>query len=234
MKKIIAMSLLSLVLGSNQVNASDADSPLQYLAKMTGNATLIDQLKELQSQVKTGYDQLTTLKKQYDTLNEEYQSISGIRDMGSLVNNPVLRKYMPDNYEQILNNGYGAAQTIRNTARVQGIQDVNPGSVSSLANEANGMQAAINRATAEEGYKQASQRFDDIQTLLDKINTAPDQKSILDLQARIQAEQVMQQNEATKLAMLGQLAQAQKDLAQQANKEHAVKSLRVRTVPENW
>jgi len=55
----------------------------------------------------------------------------------------------------------------------------------------------------EDGYNQASQRFSSIQVLLDKVNAAPDQKDIADLQARIQAEQVMMQNESTKLAMLG-------------------------------
>ena len=87
-------------------------------------------------------------------------------------------------------------------------------------------QAAINRAGAEEGYKTASQRFSDIQVLLDKIDAAPDAKDIADLQARIQAEQVMMQNEANKLVMLQQLASAQRDLQQQQAREISMKALK--------
>ena len=64
---------------------------------------------------------------------------------------------------------------------------------------------------ALESYKQASRRFGDIQVLLDKINDAsiPDAKDMVDLQARIQAEQVMMQNEASKIAMMKNLQEIQ-------------------------
>ena len=80
-------------------------------------------------------------------------------------------------------------------------------------------QAAMNRALSEEGYKQASDRIASIQTLIDSIDGAPDAKDIADLQARIQAEQTMVQNEAVKLQLLSQLQQAQRDLAQQQARE---------------
>jgi type IV secretion system protein VirB5 len=186
-------------------------------------------------QVTTAAQQLEQLRQQYATLQQEYQSISGIRSMGDLVNNSALRKYLPDDYQQILQGGYSAAQSIRDSSRVSGFSNTNPETATSKAFEKSGMQASINEAVAEDGYKQASRRFDDIQTLLDKINTAPDQKSILDLQARIQVEQVMQQNEATKLAMLGQLASAQKDLAQQAQIERRIKNRHeTPQMPTNW
>jgi len=75
-------------------------------------------------------------------------------------------------------------------------------------------QLAIDEAMALESYKQASRRFGDIQVLLDKINDAsiPDAKDMVDLQARIQAEQVMMQNEASKIAMM-------KNFAGNSNKE---------------
>jgi type IV secretion system protein VirB5 len=178
--------------------------------------------------------QVDELKKQYETMQQEYQSISGIRNMGDLVNNPALRKYLPDDYQTILNSGYGNAQSIRDASRVSGFENTNPDSETSKAFEKNAMQAANFEATAEAGYKQAGKRFNDIQTLLDQINQAPDQKSILDLQARIQVEQVMQQNESNRLMMLGQLAQAQKDLANQAALERQIKSTKGGTIPTNW
>jgi len=58
------------------------------------------------------------------------------------------------------------------------------------------------------------------------VNNAPDAKDIADLQGRIQAEQVMMQNEANKLAMLQQLASAQRDLAMQQAAERRMKATR--------
>ena len=70
---------------------------------------------------------------------------------------------------------------------------------------------------ALESNKQASRRFGDIQVLLDKINDAsiPDAKDMVDLQARIQAEQVMMQNEASKIAMMKNLQEIQKQKMQE-------------------
>jgi type IV secretion system protein VirB5 len=214
MKKVITALLFIAAIQSQQAFAMAVTDLGHTMQTMMG---WVQQAKDMTAQV-------NELKKQYDTMKQEYDSISGIRNMGDLVNNPALRKYLPDDYQQILQGGYSNAQSLRDSARVSGFNDANPNSEASKALEKSGMQAAINEATAEDGYKQASKRFDDIQALLEQINQAPDQKTILDLQARIQVEQVMQQNEATKLAMLGQLAAAQKDLALQAQIERRIKN----------
>jgi len=173
------------------------------------------------SQAKSMYTQYTTLKSTYDSMN-------GSRGMADLVNNPALRQYLPANYQDILRSGYGTWESIRSASKIMGIEDttLSPTSDVAKAFESAARQASLNRATMEDGYNQASQRFDSIQVLLDKINAAPEQKDIADLQARIQAEQVMMQNENTKLAMLGQLAQAQRDLGNQRAMEIGMKATR--------
>lgn len=172
--------------------------------------------------------QYTQMYQQYQQMQQQYQSLNGARGMASLVNNPALRQYLPADYQTILNNGYGNSASIRAASKVFGVEQttLGAGTNSAKAFEANANQAALNRATSEDAYKQASNRFADIQVLLDKVNNAPDSKDIADLQARIQAEQVMMQNESTKLAMLGQLAQAQRDLQMQAAAEESMKSTR--------
>jgi type IV secretion system protein VirB5 len=60
--------------------------------------------------------------------------------------------------------------------------------------------------------------------LLNKVNNAPDEKDIQDLQARIQAEQTLLQNEQIRLASLAQLAQAQRDIATQQAREIRIQS----------
>jgi len=172
--------------------------------------------------------QLQRMTNQFNQLKSTYDSMNGSRGMADLVNNPAARQYLPANYQDILSSGYGNWASIRSSAKVMGIEDttLNPTSDVAKAFESNARQASLNRATMEDGYNQASQRFSSIQVLLDKVNAAPDQKDIADLQARIQAEQVMMQNENTKLAMLGQLAQAQRDLSNQQAMEIGMKSTR--------
>jgi type IV secretion system protein VirB5 len=179
--------------------------------------------------------QVTAWGKQYqqmvaqiNQLQNAYNNLNGVRNMGSLVNNPLLRQYLPPEYQTILRNGVGQWEAIHRAARKFDM------ATSSLAASSQAVtafseiakQAAINRATAEEAYNTASQRFSDIQVLLDRVNDAPDAKDIADLSARIQAEQVMMQNEANKLAMLNQLAMAQKDIAMQQAAERRMQATR--------
>lgn len=183
-------------------------------------------LAQAMQQVVAWSKQFEQMKSQLAQQEKQYGNLNGVRGMGSLANNPSLRQYLPSNYQSILNNGYGNSAAIRSSSKVYGIEGTGLSASSDTAKsfEANANQAAINRAVAEDGYAQASARFSGIQTLLDKINDAPDAKDIADLQARIQAEQVMQQNEQTKLMMFGQLAQAQRDLQAQKSREISMKN----------
>ena len=171
-------------------------------------------------------EQLDQMKQQYDQQVTTYNSISGVRGMGSLVNTPALRSYLPDDYQNMLNNGYGNTNAIR--AAVQkfdvGSTSLDSNSDSAKAFYASAQQSSLNRATSEESYKQASNRISSIQTLLDKVNDVSDEKDVLDLQARIQAEQTMVQNENVKLTALSQLQQSQRDLAMQQAAEIRMKS----------
>lgn len=178
-------------------------------------------------QVQAWAQQYQQMVQQFQQLQQQYSSLNGVRGMANLVNNPALRQYLPADYSTILNSGYGNWAQIRATAKLVGIENtsLNPGSDAGKAFEAGAKQAALNRATSEDAYAKASQRFNDIQVLLDKVNDSPDAKDMADLQGRIQAEQVMMQNESVKLAMLGQLAQAQRDLQQQQSREISIKAL---------
>ncbi len=185
-------------------------------------------LAQAVQQVTAWAQQYQQMVQQIGQLQQQYQNLNGIRNMGSLVNNPTARQYLPADYQTILSQGVGQWQAIYNAAKKLDISETRLSNNSDVAQAFQSMakQAAINRAGAEEGYKTASQRFSDIQVLLDKIDAAPDAKDIADLQARIQAEQVMMQNEANKLVMLQQLASAQRDLQQQQAREISMKALK--------
>ncbi|MCL2524878.1 MAG: P-type DNA transfer protein VirB5 [Betaproteobacteria bacterium] len=208
----------TLTLGLALGNSAHAGIPVIDAANL---AQAIQQVASWAQQYEQMVDQLKQMEQAYENLN-------GIRNMGSLVNNPLARKYLPAEYQTILSQGVGQWQSIYDAAKKfdMATSSLSASSDAAQAFQQIAKQAAINRATAEEAYKTASQRFDDIQVLLDKVNAAPDAKDIADLQARIQAEQVMMQNEANKLQMLAQLASAQKDLQNQQAREIGMKALR--------
>lgn len=155
------------------------------------------------TQIASWIAQYAQMVQEYNQLVEEYRSLNGIRGMASLVNNPQLRRYLPDEYKNILSQGYGDWQALRTAL------DNPVGSVK--LDKFRRDQLAIDEAMTLESYKQASRRFGDIQVLLDKINDAsiPDAKDMADLQTRIQAEQVMMQNEMSKIAMMKNLQEIQ-------------------------
>jgi len=192
-------------------------------------------LAQAVQQVVAWSKQYQQMVEQIQSMQRAYENVSGIRNMGDLVNNPELREYLPAEYQEILSTGVGQWEAIRNAAKTFDIAltSLSASSDAAKAFEQVANQAAINRATAEEAYKTASARFSDIQKLLDKVNDAPDAKDVADLQARIQAEQVMMQNEANKLMMLSQLASAQRDLQSQQIREIRMKSSQG-PMPEGW
>lgn len=179
--------------------------------------------------------QISSLQQQYQQLQQTYTSMNGIRGMANVVNDPAARRYLPDEWQATMNamqsgggNKYpslsGSFDQILAAMQPMDANTAKLGGNTATAYTGAQRQAAMNRAIGEEGYRQASRRFDSIQQLVDKINQSPDAKDIADLQARIQAEQVMQQNEATKLQLVAQLQQAQRDIQAQQALERRLKS----------
>ena len=81
---------------------------------------------------------------------------------------------------------------------------------------------AVLEALARTALANASDRFGRLQQLIDAIPRATDEKAVLDLQARIGAEQGMLTNESTKLQVLYQAAQVEAMTAKQRADEQAI------------
>lgn len=232
MKKLFrALALCLGLLGGQAAHAGIPVIDAANLAEAVENIVAWgEQYGQMAEEISTMYSQLTQLQ-------TTYNSIQGIRGMASLVNNPALRRYMPDDWGSTMSlvgggggGAYGSLSTsidaIKTAANIMDVGDTGLNAAGSVAKLFSGSknQAALNRVLGEAGMQQASARFDSIQTLLDKVNDAPDDKDVQDLQARIAAEQAMIQNENVKMAYLQQLQQAQRDLAYQQAREVAMKS----------
>jgi type IV secretion system protein VirB5 len=163
--------------------------------------------------------QIGTLRDQLTQAQQEYRSITGGRGMEQLLGGTV-RNYLPSNWTELqavlqgTAGSYGAlaasVQAAINANAVLTAQQVaalSPTEREQL--EAARRSAALLQALAREALATTSTRFASVQQLINAIPAANDQKAILDLQARISAEQSMLENEQTKLGVLYQAVQAE-------------------------
>lgn len=192
-------------------------------------------IAQLVQQVNTMRQQLETTRDQLQHAREALDSMRGGRGMERLLAGTV-RNYLPPDWQQLAavldqaSTGYGALaadlQRLINANAVltpQQIAVLSPAERSHL--EAARRSAAMLQALTRESLSATSRQFESIQQLIDAIPQASDQKAILDLQARIQAEQGMLQNEATKLGVLYQSAQAEELARKQRIREQAIASI---------
>ena len=82
--------------------------------------------------------------------------------------------------------------------------------------------SALQQALSQEALANVSARFASIQSLVNAISSATDQKGALDLQARISAELGMLANEQTKLQVLHVATQAQSAVLLQRQQEQTI------------
>lgn len=200
--------------------ASTAVTPAHALFGGGGAGTA----KEI-TQLTSWATQYVQMVREYNQLVAEYNSLNGIRGMADLVNNPTARKYLPDDYMSVLSTGYGAWESLK--AAIE-----NDAKSLSTADRRKKIlkQIATDEAMTAEAYRKASERIRDIQILLNKVNDAPDAKDIADLQARIQAESAMLQNEQAKITMMVKLQEVQEKKLNHLATEISIRNIKMAPV----
>jgi type IV secretion system protein VirB5 len=188
-------------------------------------------LNQLVSEVQTLSQHLAIARNQLAQSQAEYQSITGTRGMGVLLAG-TSRNYLPSDWNTLRaalqgSSGYQTLasdlQGALNTAAV--LSPARLAALSPVAGahlQAERRSVALAQGVSHEALANASSRFAAVQQLIDAIEHAADQKSILDLQARIAAEQGMLQNERTKLQVLYQGVQAEEWANAQQGREQTV------------
>jgi hypothetical protein len=175
---------------------------------------------------------LQTAQNQLNQAQQEYQSITGLRGMQNLLSG-INRNYLPTTWAQLpvalaspINAQVGSNSVLTSTQ----VAALSPAEQQQL--NAARTNAALLQVATQQAYSTTSSRFSSVQTLINAIPTATDQKGILDLQARIQAEQGMLQTDSTKLNLLYQAAQAQELARRQTAAEQVVAGVgNLRTLP---
>jgi type IV secretion system protein VirB5 len=189
-------------------------------------------ITQLITQVQILEDQLTTARAHLAQAQAEFTSITGGRGMEQLLRG-TQRNYLPANWADL----QGAMQSAGGlygalsggiAATVAGNAVLSPQALSLLPADVRGQIETSRRLTAlqqnltRQALANSSNRFAALQQLIDAIAGAQDQKAVLDLQARVNAESSMLQNEHSKLLTLFQLVQAEEHANRQQVSERAV------------
>jgi len=181
------------------------------------------QVEQLQQMVQ----QLNTMKQQLDQAQQLYGSLNKLTDMNSVasvLNNPQIRNALPREFSQIESlfkgNGTGALGNLVNSYASSNPSYSSPGNdfyAQELA-KLNKTNAAA-QSLAQSSYEGASQRMDGIEQLRQRLSSASDAKDVLDLQARLQAEQAFLQTDLLRMQGLRMIQQAQVDVNAQRRQE---------------
>jgi type IV secretion system protein VirB5 len=157
-----------------------------------------------------------------------------------------VRNYLPPTWNGLQGSfqpggGYTALSTDLNTALKSNaiLSQQALAGASSAANrqvQTDRQSVALLQAISHEALATTSTRFASLQQLINTIGSATDQKSVLELQARIGAENAMLLNEQAKLQTLYQGALAQQwasaqQVSEQAVASHGLFSSRFRPTP---
>jgi type IV secretion system protein VirB5 len=175
-------------------------------------------LTQLLSEVQSLGQQVATARNQLMQAQTEFQSITGNRGMQLLLAGTV-RNYLPPDWATVQGAAQGTLGTFPaltgDVARATGALAVLSGAqlaamppAAAQTVQADRQSASLLQALTHEALANSSARFAGLQQLINTIGAAPDQKAILELQARISAEQGMLQNEHNKLQDLYQAVRA--------------------------
>jgi P-type DNA transfer protein VirB5 len=194
--------------------------------------TDVGAIAQLLIQVQQLTQQLQTIQNQLTQARMEYQSITGSRGMQNLLSG-TNRNYLPPTWTQMQSTATGSGGVYGALSlSILGLTAANailsPTAMNSMspaernAIQAQRQSAALQQAVSQQALSTTSNRFASLKQLIGAIPSATDQKGILELQARIGAEQGMLQNEQTKLQMLFKAAQAQDAAQRQQMREQAI------------
>jgi type IV secretion system protein VirB5 len=185
------------------------------------------QVETLTSQLKVAQDQLAQAKQLYDSFNK----LTNANDVAGLLNSSEFRKYLPGEFAQIegLMKGSGSgsfASSIDSYLSQNRVYTENPGN-SFYASELDRIarQTGAKHSLGQAVYDTASRRIDQLEELRRQISASKDAKEVLDLSARLQAEQALLQNDVLRLQGLAMIQRAQSDMDVEREHERRRKTI---------
>ena len=226
-------TMKAIVLGlSLSLPSAHAGFPTSVLIDIPATLHQFQNMSQMLKEYATMLDQLNEAQRQLKQMEREYNSMTGTRGLGNILNNPAFSKHLPDNWQSVLSNirynGYeglsGAAKALRDASKVIDACEYIEDRTERRNCEALAVKPAQDQEYASNAYETSNSRTEQIKLLMDKINQTRDPKAISELSARIQAEQALIQNDNNKLAMYQATTEAEYRLLQQQQREISAKT----------
>ena len=184
-------------------------------------ASLIQAIQSVMQSVQQIENQI----RQIEQLQSQVQAISGYRNLGSILNNPALQNYIPADATRIVgtiqSGGYaglgGSAKALRDAQMTYNCLDLD-GAARTQCQSSLAMPYQ-HKAFMQDGMDASRARMAQIQALMGQIDATTDQKAVSEIQARIEAENAMIQQQQAQVAMARGLADAEHRIAESRAKE---------------
>lgn len=223
-QRALSASIVLSLLGSAMVSPVAADivfDPSVFARQLDQLMEMKKQVDTLTSQLAVAQDQLKQSKQLYDSFNK----LTNANDIGALLNTPQFRKVLPQQFSDIerLTSGQGSgnfADAIDHYLSQSRYYSGNSGN-SYYQSELDRIarQTGAKHSLGQAVYDTASQRIDALEELRTRISSATDVKEVLDLSARLQAEQALLQNDVLRMQGLAMIQQARTDMDRQRERE---------------
>lgn len=215
------------------VNSAHAGIPVIDVANL---ANSIQQVIAWGQQYTQMVDQINQMRQQYTQLQNTYNSMTGNRGLGTLLNGAVdqaARRYLPSSgidLGQLATGtvpGYGPLQSTINRYKSM-VTTMPSGTFTSGSYEARALDARVNsmatqQALGEASFTSSSQRTTDLENMIQTIGVTGDPKAVAEIAARISAQQALIANEATRVQTLTYMQQLEQQKNEQAAREVVAK-----------
>ncbi|WP_156145298.1 P-type DNA transfer protein VirB5 [Vibrio rotiferianus] len=204
-----------------------AGIPVTVDADLTAIQNQIVNYAQMLKEYATMIKQLDEMRRQFSQMEKEYASITGSRNLGEILNDPQFRQYLPEDWQDVYStvrgNGYGglsqSARGIRDTTKIFDSCSNQSTETEKTICDARAVKPAQDQAFAIDAYKKSQGRVVQIEGLMREINRTRDPKAVSEINARIQAEQALIQNEQTKISLYKATSEAEERLLIQQEEE---------------
>jgi type IV secretion system protein VirB5 len=207
---VVAGALASCVGGANAqgIPVMDIDSIIQSIL------SVLQSLQQIENQI--------AQIRQYES---QLKALSGARNLGQVLNSPLLQNYVPANAMTIVSSiesgGYsglsGTAKGLRDARMTYNCLDKEGDARTNCQSVL--AQPYQQKAFMEDAMTAARGRISQIQSLMGQIDATVDPKGVAEIQARIEAENALIQHEQTQITMAKGVADAEDRIQQSRNKE---------------
>jgi type IV secretion system protein VirB5 len=207
---------------------------LAGIAARAQGIPVIDSANLLQAVQQVTHDiaQIDNQVRQIVQLQQQLHSINGLRHLGQVLNNPLLRNYVPAEAHRLVDavhtlgyRGLGpTARALRDAAMVYNCTDL--AGAARVQCQSALAQPWQYKGLLQDAMQAAAGRLAQINGLMDEINATADQKAVQEIQARIGAENALLAHEMSQLQMLQAMADSDERIARVQERERQYEMLR--------